>query len=135
MDHFDIILALSRTALSGDTEKSAHQVARLHLRPEKPERREVEPVRVARNEHRQVIIDALVETKPRCQAMTRSQIDPRLTNHSTVTSVESSLMCDQERLKCSRVLDRRRMMEQPPAAFLSARTSMAEPASIEKSPK
>jgi hypothetical protein len=26
-----------------------------------------------------VIIDTLVEAKPRCQAMTRRQIDPRLT--------------------------------------------------------
>jgi hypothetical protein len=40
MDHFDIILALSRTALAGDAEKSAHQVARLReeLKKSDPDR-------------------------------------------------------------------------------------------------
>src|SRR5579871_2685729 len=56
-----------------------HQkIACPHLRPVKAERHEQKPVLMTRHHQGEVIIDALVETEMRRQAIAGCQIDPRL---------------------------------------------------------
>src|SRR5580658_5116998 len=59
-------------------EVELEQLAGAHLRPQQAERREVEALGAAGDEHRQVIVDPLVEAEARRATVTGGEVDARL---------------------------------------------------------